>query len=124
MESGIMAAQQRDICSILHADCVIEGGIEPLLARAHADHVQLEPYRWMERGQIYERDGQAVAYLAQPYTLSTEDLGEIVALCEKHELRVDISMRSEWNPGETLGLLFWRKELNPFIPPHVLDQVT
>jgi hypothetical protein len=97
--------------------------MEAFLARSPEDLVTLEPCRWMERGQVYERDGLAVAYLAQPYSLSTEDLGEIVALCEKHALRVDISMRSEWNPGETLGVLFWRKELNPFIPPHVLDQV-
>lgn len=115
-----MAAQQRDICSILHADCIVEGGMEPLLARSHSGHIQLDPCRWMERGQVYERNGQAVAYLAQPYALSTEDLVEIVTLCEKYELRVDISMKSEWNPGETLGVLFWSQALNPFIPPHLL----
>lgn len=111
-----MARSTTDICKLLHADCIVEGGIEPLLSES--GHV--EPYRWMERGQVYERNGQAVAYLAQPYTLSTEDLVGIVALCEKYELRVDISMKSEWNPGETLGVLFWRQALNPFIPPYLL----
>ncbi len=74
----------------------------------------------MERGRAYWRGDLAVAVLVQPYTLSTEDLAELLELCERHRLRVDISMKSEWNPGETLGILFWRQALNPFIPPHLL----
>ncbi len=76
--------------------------------------------RWAERAMVYRRDGQAVAVLAQPYTLSTEDLAGILDVCKRHRLQVDISMRSEWNPGQTLGVLFWRVELNPFVPPHLL----
>lgn len=111
-----MAAKPIDLCSILYADQVTDGGLEELLSS------ELAPPsgRWLERGRVYWRDGQAVAVLVQPYTLTTEDLVEVLELCDRHRLRVDISMKSEWNPGETLGVLFWRQSLNPFIPSHLL----
>lgn len=110
-----------DLLTILYADRAVDDGLERLLSEAPEDTVSLAPYRWLERGRVYERDGQAVAYLAQPYALSTEDLGELVDLCARYRLRVDISMRSEWEPGQTLGILFWRERLNPFVPPHLLQ---
>lgn len=66
---------------------------------------------------LYSRQGRPVAFLVQPYTLSTEDVSEVLGLCKSYNLEVDISMKSEWNVGQTLGVLFWRKELNPFVPP-------
>ena len=75
MESAFMAAKSIDLCSILYADQVTDGGVE-----------------------------------------------ELLELCERHRLQMDISMRSEWNPGETLGVLLWRQALNPFIPPHLLPE--
>ncbi len=77
--------------------------------------------RWLVRGEAFERDGKTVAFLAQPYSVSGDDLAEILALCERHDLRVEISMKSEWEPGQTLGILFWHKNLNPFVPPHLLN---
>lgn len=111
-----------NLLTILYADHAVDGGLERLLSEPPEDTVSLAPYRWLERGRVYERDGQAVAYLAQPYTLSTEDLAEILEVCERYRLRVDISMRSEWEPGQTLGILLWREKLNPFIPPHLLKR--
>jgi hypothetical protein len=111
-----MAAKSHDLCSILYADRVTDAGLEELLPSDQAPPA----FRWVERGRAYWRDDQVVAVLVQPYTLSTEDLAELVEVCDRHGLRVDVSMKSEWNPGETLGVLFWRQTLNPFIPPHLL----
>lgn len=111
-----MAAKSVDLCTALYADRVTDAELEALLPPDSASPA----FRWLERGRAYWRGDQAVAVLVQPYTLSTEDLAELVEVCERHGLRVDISMKSEWNPGETLGVLIWRQALNPFIPPHLL----
>ncbi len=113
-----MAAKSLDLCSLLYADQVTDGGLEDLLP----PDIALLAARWMERGRVYWRGQQAVAVLVQPYSLTTEDLAGLLELCERHRLQVDISMRSEWNPGETLGVLLWRQALNPFIPPHLLPE--
>lgn len=118
MESAGMAAKSLDLCSILYADQVTDGGVEELLPPETAS----PSGRWLERGRVFWRGQQAVAVLVQPYSLTTEDLAELLELCERHRLQVDISMRSEWNPGETLGVLVWRQALNPFIPPHLLPE--
>jgi hypothetical protein len=118
MESAFMAAKSLDLCSILYADQVTDGGVEELLS----SDLTSPAGRWMERGRVYWRGQQAVAVLGQPYSLTTEDLAGLLELCERHRLQVDVSMRSEWNPGETLGVLVWRQALNPFIPPHLLPK--
>ena len=112
---GSYDSMSADISTILHSDRSTDEGLETLLSSA----VVIPDYRWLERGRAYWRDGQAIAVLMQPYTLSTEDLEEILELCSRHRLKVDISMSSEWNPKQTLGILFWRESLNPFIPPHL-----
>ena len=111
-----MPAKPKDLCSILYADEVTDGGVEELLP----PETPPASRRWLERGRVFWRGQQAVAVLGQPYSLTTEDLAQLLELCERHRLQVDISMKSEWNPGETLGVLLWRQSLNPFIPPHLL----
>ena len=73
MESEVMAAKSLDLCSILYADQVTDGGVEALLPPETA----LTSGRWMERGRVYWRGQQAVAVLVQPYSLTTEDLAEL-----------------------------------------------
>lgn len=111
---------KKDLCTILHADQANDDTIDRLLSRRPGEFVEASQHRWLERGRVYERGDEVIAFLAQPYSVSTGDITEILDLCRQHGLAVDISMRSEWNQGQTLGILFWRKELNPFIPPHLL----
>lgn len=107
------------IQELVHADEVLsENDIYPLISRDFERDVE-EPAerRWLMNGLIYKREGKTIAFLTQPYTLVTEDLRGILQFCERYDLDVDLSMRAEWNPGQSLGVMFWTRELNPFTPP-------
>lgn len=107
-----------DIEEAIQADVVAyENDPIPLVSREGARRVEDTPeYSWLVRGRQYQRAGEHIAFLAQPYTLTTDDLRGILDFCNRHDLRCEISTRSEWEPGETLGVLFWKAELNPFVP--------
>lgn len=110
-----------DFCETLRADSVVyENDMTPLLTRDPLMPIEPPERGWLCRGRLYVRDDTPIAFLCQPYSLTTEDLKGILEFCERYRLECDVSTNSEWEPGKTLGLLFWRRELNPFITFHLL----
>ncbi len=55
----------------------------------------------------WKKEGQTVLIVSQPYHLSFEMLGEIVAFCQANGLRADIEGGSAWHfPGATVMVAY------------------
>ena len=57
---------------------------------------------WEDHRSLWEHEEKFSIYVSQPYVLELDDLREIVALCDKYDLKVIVSPEWSWHfPGRT-----------------------
>jgi|CZCA01.1.fsa_nt_gi hypothetical protein len=85
----------------------------PFIERLTGARVVPNPVRfgWMDHVSLWIKDGKPFSFVTQPYGLSLEDLKEIVAYCEEHNLDVFVDAGMSWHyPGSTVAVELTREE--------------
>ena len=68
-------------------------------------------FAWMDHPSLWIKDGKPFSFVSQPYGLGLQDLREIVAYCEEHNLDVLVDAGMSWHyPGATVAVEFTRKK--------------
>ncbi len=68
-------------------------------------------FAWLDHPSLWIKAGKPFSFVSQPYGLSLQDLREIVAYCEEHDLDVSVDAGASWHyPGATVAVEFTRKE--------------
>lgn len=63
-----------------------------------------------DHGTLFVRGKTVVAYISEPYQVSSSTAKKIVEFCELYQLEFEITSLSTWYPGQTLAVLYWRRE--------------
>ena len=68
-------------------------------------------FAWLDHPSLWIKDGKPFSFVSQPYGLGLQDLREIVAYCEEHNLDVLVDAGMSWHyPGATVAVEFTRKK--------------
>jgi predicted TIM-barrel fold metal-dependent hydrolase len=68
-------------------------------------------FAWLDHPSLWIKAGKPFSFVSQPYGLSLQDLREIVAYCEEHDLDVSVDAGASWHyPGATVAVEFTRRD--------------
>jgi len=68
-------------------------------------------FAWLDHTSLWIKAGKPFSFVSQPYGLSLQDLREIVAYCEEHNLDVSVDAGTSWHyPGATVAVEFTRRD--------------
>ena len=71
---------------------------------------------WDDHGELYHRGGEWM-YLAQPYSMSENDVESLLDFVQEWELSLSVQPTATHNPDSCIGLFITRDPLgNPFAP--------
>lgn len=85
----------------------------PFIERLAGARAVPNPVRfgWMDHPSLWVRGGKPFSFVSQPYGLSLEDLKQIVAYCEEHNLNALVDAGMSWHcPGSTVAVELTRKD--------------
>ena len=85
----------------------------PFIERLTGDRAVPNPVRfaWLDHPSLWIKAGKPFSFVSQPYGLSLQDLREIVAYCEEHNLDVSVDAGASWHyPGATVAVEFTRRD--------------